>query len=118
MKRAALAALGLAALVAACAPSIAYRPEPSAVTPEDAQALESAQGQLASAARELEASRAAPAPDCARVCALAANVCALAERICAIAARYPPGDPVAARCADARPRCERARASVDRCACR
>ena len=110
-------ALGLAALAAlacACASMGPHgRPEgSSAVTAEDERALDEAERALAPAERELESAGAAPAPDCARVCALASNVCGLAERICAIAAPYPAADPVAERCADGRARCQRARGNA------
>jgi hypothetical protein len=67
---------------------------------------------------ELGAARAQAAPDCTRACTLVADICGLAEKICAIAARVPPDDPVAARCADGRARCARARNdTADRCGC-
>jgi hypothetical protein len=113
------AALALAALACACASEGPYgrHEAPSAVTAEDKQGIDDAERALAPAERQLEAAGAAPAPDCARACALATNVCVLAERICAIAARYPAGDPVAAHCPDGRARCQRARARTDSCSC-
>jgi hypothetical protein len=113
-------ALCLAALACACASSAPYdRPgSPSALTDEDRRSLEGAEGELEAASRKLDASQAAPAPDCGRACTLASNVCELAGKVCEIASRYPAGDPVAARCTDARARCGRAHEKTASCGCR
>ena len=54
-------------------------------------------------------------PDCARVCSLVTNICGLAQRICELAADESV---LHARCRDAGVRCDHARASAARCACR
>jgi hypothetical protein len=116
--RAAFAVLAsVTALACAAAPQYGRPGAPSGVTSEDAQRLESAERDLAPAVRELDAAAVGPAQDCPRACTLAGTICQLAERICAIAGRYPADDPVAARCPDARTRCQRARAKTAACAC-
>jgi len=92
--------------------------QPAAIAPADSAELEQLAAALADRERALNAAHAESAPDCDRVCPLANNVCTLAQRICAIAARYPDQPAVAATCADARTRCQRARqAASERCPC-
>jgi hypothetical protein len=105
--------LVIAALAAACAhePAVGSAADDRRQVEEAAQALR--QGEV-----ELLSARAGAAPDCVQACVLADNICALADRICGIAARHPPGDPLTARCADARARCLRARDTVaSACTC-
>ena len=120
----ALAAAAACLLMAACAAAPVRegggppRP-PSAASADDLRHIDDAAQAMRAGEAELEAHRAeADQPSCARACLLQQNICGLAERICAIAASYPPGDPVAARCVDARARCGRARQAVaSRCSC-
>jgi hypothetical protein len=116
------AAAALAALLAAgcaAAPPPGHPAHPSALSAEDRNQIEAAEQVMRAKEDELAAARAGAAPDCARLELLAGNVCALAEKICTIAARYPPDDPVAARCTDARARCARSRDALrERCGVR
>jgi hypothetical protein len=67
---------------------------------------------LDEATRLLDDTLGAGAPDCGAVKLLRDRICELSARICRIAGESAPNPELAAHCADAKPRCERAKSKV------
>ena len=67
---------------------------------------------LDEATRLLDDTMSAGAPDCGTAKVLRDRICELSERICRIAGESAPNPELAAHCADATPRCERAKSKV------
>jgi hypothetical protein len=64
---------------------------------------------LDEATKLLDDTVSAGAPDCATVKLLRDRICELAARICRIADESGPSAELSARCADGKPRCDRAK---------
>jgi hypothetical protein len=89
----------------------------AARTGDREEAIAAAEAEITRLEAALRSSGAEAAPDCPRVCGLVATICGLAKKICDLANQAPAE--LQRRCADAAPRCERARASAaPRCDCR
>ncbi len=111
--------VAMACLACGCAMRTAG---PSSATPEPArieaepQLAQSEYTELLTLSAQLD--ELTSAAQCGGACDAGARICELTERICAIADRNAGDTEIEGRCADARVRCDRARARLaELCAC-
>ena len=114
MKR--LALLLPSIVLVACCARTASRATIELGAPDARPAISVDFDEMTRAEGDLDTVLAAASVDCPRAELLRGQICDLAERICGIADRHPEDPTLAARCHDARGRCEKARGRVgERC---